>query len=68
MKDYNIKSTKREHIKNLINKALEILEATGIPFEKKTPKGLQSMAMVFLAVAGVTKSWKEAEGQKMADT
>jgi len=64
MKDYNIKSTKQEPVKNLINQALEILEATGIPFDKKTPKGLQSMAMVFLAVAGVTKSWKEAKGQK----
>ena len=64
MKTYNIKNTKPENLQKLINQALEILESVGIPFEKKTPKALQSMAMAFLAVAGVTKSWKEAKGQK----
>jgi hypothetical protein len=64
MKSYNIKSTKPENLQKLINQALEILESVGIPFDKKTPKALQSMAMAFLAVAGITKSWKEAKGQK----
>lgn len=64
MKNYIPKSTKPVRIQKLINEALDILENVGIPFEKKTPKGLQSMAMAFLAVAGITKSWKEAKGLK----
>jgi type II restriction enzyme len=64
MKNLNIKNTKSDFLKNLIDEALDILENVGIPFEKKTPKALQSMAMAFLAVAGVTKSWKDAKGQK----
>jgi hypothetical protein len=64
MKNYIPKSNKSEPIQKLINEALEILESSGIPFDKKTPKGLQSMAMAFLAVAGITKSWKEVKGQK----
>ena len=63
MKAYITKSTKNSLNQRLINEALDILESVGIPFEKKTEKGLQSMAMCFLAVAGVTKSWKEAKGQ-----
>ncbi len=62
MKNYITKSNKTAHNQKLINEALEILELVGIPFDK-TPKALQSMAMSFLAVAGVTKSWKEAKGQ-----
>ncbi|WP_118976725.1 BsuBI/PstI family type II restriction endonuclease [Taibaiella koreensis] len=62
MKEF-IKTTKSELNHKLINEALAILDAVGIPFEKKTPKALQSMAMCFLAVAGVTKSWKDAKGQ-----
>lgn len=63
MKAYITKSVKSPVNQKLINEALDILESTGIPFDKKTEKGLQSMAMCFLAVAGVTKSWKEAKGQ-----
>jgi BsuBI/PstI restriction endonuclease HTH domain len=63
MHDYIPKSKKPAHLKKLINEALDILKSVGIPFEKKTPKALQSMGMVFLAVAGVSKSWKEAKGQ-----
>lgn len=61
--DYYPKSKKTETVRKLINEALDILKSVGIPFDKKTPKALQSMAMAFLAVAGVTKSWKEAKGQ-----
>lgn len=64
MKEYKTKSTKTPATLKLINEALEILESVGIPFHKKTPKALQSMAMVFLGVGGITKSWKEAKGQK----
>jgi hypothetical protein len=64
MKKYNIKSTKSENIQKLINQALEILESVGIPFEKKSPRALECMAMAFLAVAGIIKSWKDAKGQK----
>jgi hypothetical protein len=63
VKNYIKKSNKSTLNQQLINEALDILEHAGIPFENKTEKGLQSMAMCFLAVAGVTKSWKDAKGQ-----
>ncbi len=63
MKTFIQHSTKNPIIQKLINEALNILELAGIPFERKTPKALQSMAMCFLAVAGVTKYWKQARGQ-----
>jgi hypothetical protein len=63
MKTYIVKSTKPPGLQRLINEALDILESVGIPFDQKTEKALQSMAMAFLAVAGITKSWKEAKGQ-----
>ncbi len=63
MKVFISKSTKSVLNQKLINEAIDILQQVGIPFDKKTEKGLQSMAMCFLAVAGVTKSWKEAKGQ-----
>jgi type II restriction enzyme len=64
MKSFVTKSIKSENIQKLINEALDILEKVGIPFEGKTEKALQSMALSFLAVAGVTKSWKEAKSLK----
>lgn len=60
---YILKSKKSERVHTLINEALDILQSVGIPFAGKRERGLESMAMVFLAVAGVTKSWKEAKGQ-----
>lgn len=63
MNDYIKKSKKSEPTKRLINEALDILESVGIPFDGKRERGLESMAMAFLAVAGVKKSWKEAKGQ-----
>ncbi len=56
-------SKKAAHTKMLINEALDILQSVGIPFEGKSERGLECMAMAFLAVAGVIKSWKEAQGQ-----
>lgn len=63
MKAYIQTSNKTSLNQKLINEALDILESVGIPFERKTIKGLQSMAMCFLSVADVTKSWKQAKGQ-----
>lgn len=63
MVDYIPNSTKSANVKRLINEALDILQSVGIPFAGKRSRGLESMAMSFLAVAGVTNSWKEAKGQ-----
>jgi len=63
MNDFIPNSKKSPNVKNLINEALDILKSVGIPFAGKRERGLESMAMAFLAVAGVTKSWKEAKGQ-----
>lgn len=63
MIDYLKKSRKSERSKKLINEALDILKSVGIPFAGKRERGLESMAMAFLAVAGVTRTWKEAKGQ-----
>ena len=63
MIDYIPKSLKSENNKRLINEALDILQNVGIPFSGKKTRALESMAMSFLAVAGVTKSWKDAKGQ-----
>ncbi len=63
MKTYILKSSKSSVNQKLINEALNILESTGIPLEKKSQRGLEIMAMGFLAVAGVIKSWKQAKGQ-----
>ena len=63
MQDYIPKSQKSEHNKKLINEALDILSSVGIPFAGKRERGLESMAMAFLAVAGITNNWKEAKGQ-----
>lgn len=63
MDDYLKKSKKSPVVKKLINEALDILHEAGIPFSGKRERGLESMALAFLAVAGVKKSWREAQGQ-----
>ena len=63
MVDYLKNSQKSESVKKLINEALDILQGVGIPFSGKRERGLENMAMAFMAVAGVIKSWKEAKGQ-----
>lgn len=63
MHDYLPNSRKSEPVKKVINEALDILSNVGIPFSGKRERGLESMGMAFLAVADVTKSWKEAKGQ-----
>jgi len=59
----SIESNKSEKVQKIIDEALAILQSVGIPFDNISPRALQKMAMSFLAVAGVTKSWKDAKGQ-----
>ncbi len=61
MKDFQPKSKKSRSTKKLINEALEILESVGIPLNTKTERGLERMAVCFLAVAGITKDWSKAK-------
>lgn len=61
MKNYIPKSNKSKSIQKIINEALDILESVGIPMNTKTARGLERMAVCFLAVAGVTKDWKNAK-------
>ena len=60
MKTYITKSTKSEKAQKIINEALDILESVGIPVTTKTERGLERMAVCFLAVASVTKDWTKA--------
>jgi type II restriction enzyme len=64
MKIYITKSTKSKANQKIINEALEILESVGIPFSSKSERGLEKMALSFLAVAGVTKDWKKAKSSE----
>jgi len=59
MKNYITKSTKTKRVQEIINQALDILESVGIPMDK-TERGLEKMAVCFLAVANVTKDWSKA--------
>ncbi len=59
MKNYITKSTKSKQVQEIINQALDILESVGIPMDK-TERGLERMAVCFLAVANVTKDWSKA--------
>lgn len=68
MRNYIPKSAKSEPIKKLINEALEILESVGIPLYTKSERGLERMAICFLAVAGVTDDWKKATTQNYLKT
>ena len=63
MKNYIPKSKKSDHIKIVINEAIDILESVGIPIETKSERGLERMAVCFLAVAGVTNKWENASSQ-----
>ena len=61
MKNFIPKSVKSELVKQIINEALDILESAGIPMNSKTERGLERMAVCFLAVAGVTDDWRQAK-------
>jgi type II restriction enzyme len=60
MKIYIAKSTKPKKIQKIINEALDILESVGIPVTTKTDRGLERMAVCFMAVASVTNDWTKA--------
>ncbi len=62
MNDYFPKSKKSAQIKKLLNEAVEIFKSVGIPLESQTERRLERMALCFLAVAGITRSWLEAKG------
>ncbi len=64
MKNYIKKSNKSKAIQKIINEALDILESVGIPFNTKSERSLERMAICFLAVAGVTKDWKKAKSSE----
>ncbi len=63
MHNYIPTSKKSPHITELINEALDILEKVGIPLQGKSERGLERIAMAFLAVAGITNTWREVKGQ-----
>lgn len=68
METYITKSTKSEQIQKIINEALDILESVGIPVTTKTERGLERMAVCFLAVASVTKDWTKASDKSHLKT
>ncbi|MDM8558230.1 BsuBI/PstI family type II restriction endonuclease [Candidatus Parabeggiatoa sp. HSG14] len=53
---------KSASVKKIIEESIEILDATEIPIFEQTERRRERMAMAFLAVAGVTNSWKKAQG------
>lgn len=61
MKTYISKSSKSKAIQKIVNEALDILESVGIPMNTKSERGLEKMALCFLAVAGITKDWSMAK-------
>jgi len=61
MKPYISKSSKSKANQKIVNEALDILESVGIPMNTKSERGLEKMALCFLAVAGVTKDWSMAK-------
>ena len=65
MKNYIEKSTKSNSVQKIINEALEILQSVGIPLNTKSERGLEKMAVTFLAVAGVTNEWSQAVNSKV---
>lgn len=61
MKNYTPNSKKSLSVQNRINEALDILESVGIPLHTKTERGLERLAVCFLAVAGITNDWSKAQ-------
>lgn len=66
--EYFNKSNKAKATIKQLNEALDILSQVGIPIAEKTERSLEKMAMTFLAVAGVTKSWTEAKDNRFLKT
>lgn len=68
MKTYITKSTKSDKVQKIINEALDILESVDIPVTSKTERGLERMAVCFLAVANITKDWTKASDKSNLKT
>ena len=68
MKTYITKSTKNVSNQKMINQALEILEGVGIPLDGKTERGMERMAVCFLAVASVINDWSKASNDNFYKT
>lgn len=64
MKQYILNSTKSKKVQKVINEAIEILDAVGIPIATKSQRALEKMALAFLAVGGVTKDWTKVKSVK----
>ena len=62
MNDYFPNSKKSPKLKKLLNDAVQILSIVGIPLTSQTERRLERIALCFLAVAGVTRSWREGKG------
>ncbi len=61
-------STKSAAIRTLLEDAITILSAMGIPMESLSERASERIAMALLAVAGVTTQWKEANASRSVKT
>jgi BsuBI/PstI restriction endonuclease domain/BsuBI/PstI restriction endonuclease HTH domain len=68
MKTYITKSTKSASVQKIINEALDILDSVGVPLSTKTVRGLERMAVCFLAVSVVTEDWTTASDKSHVKT
>jgi type II restriction enzyme len=60
MKTYITKSKKSKPVQKIINEALDILESVGIPIAPKSERGMERIAVCFMAVASVADNWAAA--------
>jgi BsuBI/PstI restriction endonuclease domain/BsuBI/PstI restriction endonuclease HTH domain len=65
---YFSKSRKSKNTVKLLEEAVSILVAVGLPINGKTERSLERMAMAFMAVAGVTNEWKTASDNRNLKT
>jgi len=65
---YLTKSKKLPSVIKLIDEAVDILDAVGIPTIGKTERTLERMAMAFLAVAGVSEHWGQVVDNRFLKT
>lgn len=61
-------SRKPAGVVRLMEQAIDMLVSVGIPIADKTERGLEKMAMAFMAVAGVTSKWSEASDARFLKT
>lgn len=65
---YLTQTKKAKSVTQIIDEAIDILVSVGIPVNDKTERSLERMAMAFLAVAGVTTKWIEAQDTRFLKT